>query len=236
MAAPPPVLETQPLRHAFPVRAAAAAFPRLVRIPAGRLEQLCPGIDELEISMRHSTRARALDHGEAYVLSLLTAYLRPRRIFEIGTASGQATLLMARQAPDARIDTLDLGNDVPSLGEQRGQPPWTDLATIGEAFRDTEHAARITQHFGDSARFDFAPFAGQINLVLIDGAHTYEYVASDSRAALAMLAPGGAIVWDDCNALSPGVAKALLELRRAGHPIHRVVGTRFALLRTPSGG
>lgn len=231
---PPQAVRPQPLRHAFPLRAAAAAYPRLLRIPAARLEQLCPGIDELAITLRHTTHARALDHGEAYVLSLLTAYLQPRRIVEIGTASGQATLLMARQAPEARIDTLDLGNEAPSLGEQRGQPPWTDLSTIGAAFRGTEHAERITQHFGDSARFDFAPFAGAIDLVFVDGAHTYEYVRSDSRAALAMLAPGGAIVWDDCNALSPGVARALVELRRAGEPVHRIVGTRFALLRRPA--
>lgn len=227
-------IATEPLRHQFPLRAAAAAFPRLVRIPKIQLEALFPGVGELEISLRHDTLARALGHGEAFVLSLVTAWLKPRRIFEIGTASGQGTVLMARQAPEAEIDTLDLGNDRPSLGEQRGQPPWQDLETIGRAFKETPHAERIRQHFGDSAAFDYAPYRGTMDLVFVDGAHTYEYVSSDSRNALDILAPGGVVVWDDCNALSPGVSKALLELRRQGEPVYRIVGTRLAALSRAS--
>ena len=53
--------------------------------------------------MQHDVRERALLYAEAYALSLITAFLQPKRIFEIGTATGQSTLLMARQAPDAEI-------------------------------------------------------------------------------------------------------------------------------------
>jgi hypothetical protein len=137
---------------------------------------------------------------------------------------------MARQAPAARIDTLDLGNERPSLGEQRGQPPWQDLDTIGRAYKDSPHADRVHQHFGDSATFDFSPFRGSTDLVFVDGGHTYQYVASDSRHALDMIGSDGVIVWDDCNALSPGVSRALLELRGRGEPVHRIVGTRLAVL------
>lgn len=206
------------------------AFPRLVRIPKAQLERIFPGIGDIEISLSHDTLERALGHGEAFVLSLITAWLQPRRIFEIGTASGQGTLLMARQAPEARIDTLDLGNERPSLGVQRGQPPWQDLDTIGRAYKESPHADRVHQHFGDSANFDFSPFKGEIDLVLVDGAHTYDYVTSDSREALEMVGSSGVVVWDDCNALSPGVSRALLELRRQGEPVYRIVGTRLAAL------
>jgi predicted O-methyltransferase YrrM len=218
--------------HLFNVRMAASSVRFVPRLPVERLEALFPGIDELEISLRHSVRDRALLYAEAYVLSLVTAYVQPVRIFEIGTATGQGTLLMARQAPEARIDTLDLGSDTPSLGRQAGEPPWQDLEAIGSAFRGTEYAARITQHFGDSARFDFAPFRGQVDLVFVDGAHTYDYVWSDSRNALAMLSERGVVIWDDCNYVCPGVSKMLLELRREGRPIYRVFGTRFAVLRS----
>jgi hypothetical protein len=211
---------------------AASSLRFVPRVPMQTLEALFPGIDEVEISLQHIVRDRALLYAEAYILSLITAFLGPRRIFEIGTASGQGTLLMARQAPQARIDTLDLGAAAPSLGTQAGEPPWADLDAIGEAFRGTEHAPRITQHLGDSARFDFSQFRGQIDLVFIDGAHTQEYVRVDSRNALSVLAPGGVVIWDDCNYLCPGVAKVLLELRREGLPIYRVLGTRFAVLRT----
>jgi predicted O-methyltransferase YrrM len=217
--------------HLFNLRMAASSVRYVPRLPVEMLETIFPGIEEETVTLKHSLRGRSLPHGEAYVLSLITAHVRPRRIFEIGTATGQGTLLMARQAPEAAIDTLDLGVESPSLGVQAGEPPLADLEAIGAAYRETEHAARITQHFGDSARFDFGPFAGSIDLVFVDGSHTYEYVRADSRSALSMVAPRGVIVWDDCNYVCPGVARALLELRAEGHPIHRIFGTRLAVLR-----
>jgi predicted O-methyltransferase YrrM len=223
-------IATEPLRHQFPLWAAAAAFPRLVRIPRAQLESIFPGVEEIEVVLRHDTLERSLGHGEAFVLSLITAWLQPERIFEIGTASGQGTLLMARQAPHAQVDTLDLGNERPSLGVQRGQPPWKDIDTIGRAYRESPYAEHIHQHFGDSATFDFSPYKGEVDLVFVDGAHTYDYVASDSAHALEMIGSSGVVVWDDCNALSPGVSRALLELQRRGEPVHRVAGTRFAVL------
>lgn len=217
----------------FPARAALRALPYLPRIPQAVLDDVFPGIDELEITLRHRTRARALNHGEAFVLALITAYTEPERIFEIGTASGQATLLMAEQAPAARIDTIDLGNERPSLGTQRGQPPWQDVSTIGIAYRESPHADRVRQHYADSARFDYGSFHEAIDLILIDGAHTYEYVRSDTRNALAMARPGATIVWDDCTYASPGVSRALVEMRAEGRAVYRVPGTRLAVHRVP---
>jgi predicted O-methyltransferase YrrM len=187
--------------------------------------------------MRHEVGERTLMHGEAYVLSLVTAYVRPGRIFEIGTGTGQAALLMARQAPGARIDTLDLGEHAkPSLAPQRNEPPLRDHDTVGRAYRGTDHEQAITQHVGDSATFDFSPWRGQIDLVFVDGAHTYDYVKSDSEAALSLLSPGGVIVWDDCAFVCPGVAKALLELRHRGKEIYRVLGTQLAVMKQAGDG
>jgi hypothetical protein len=220
--------------HLFLLRMAVSAGRYLPRLPRALLEELFPGIGELTISIRHQVLGRALMHGEAFVLSLITAYNRPKRIFEIGTGSGQSSLLMARQAPEARIDTLDLGPAEPSLGIQKDEPPLRDPATIGSAYRRTEHESAITQHLGDSSSFDYEPFLGQMDLVFVDGAHTYEYVKSDSKAALSLIGNGGVVVWDDCNLVCPGVSRALLELRREGKPIYRVHGTRLAVMRSGS--
>lgn len=218
--------------HLNHLRMAVSAGRFVPRLPSAPLDELFPGIEQLTISMRHEVRERALLFAEAYVLSLITAFLQPKRIFEIGTATGQSTLLMARQAPDAAIETLDLGSAPPALGVQADEPPWADLESIGAAFRSTEHEARITQHLGDSATFDYEPFAGTIDLVFVDGAHTYEYVRADSKNALRAIAPGGVIIWDDCNYHNPGVSKALHELQSAGTEVHRVHGTRFAVHRS----
>jgi Methyltransferase domain len=215
----------------FQLRMAVSAARYLPRLPRALLEELFPGIGDLTISIRHQVLGRALMHGEAFVLSLITAYNRPKRIFEIGTGSGQGTLLMARQAPGARIDTLDLGPAEPSLGIQKDEPPLRDPDVIGSAYRGTEHEAAITQHLGDSSSFDYGPFRGEMDLVFVDGAHTYEYVKADSSTALSLIGEDGVVVWDDCNLVCPGVSRALVELQREGKPIYRVHGTRLAVMR-----
>lgn len=216
----------------FLLRMAVSAARYLPRLPRALLEDIFPGIEKLTISISHQVHGRALMHGEAFVLSLMAAYKRPQRIFEIGTGSGQSTLLMARQAPEARIDTLDLGPAEPALGIQKDEPPLRDPETIGSAYRHTEHGSSITQHLGDSSSFDYRPFLGQMDLVFVDGAHTYEYVRSDSKTALSLIRPGGVVVWDDCNSVCPGVPRALLELRKKGTPVFRIHGTRLAVTRS----
>jgi Methyltransferase domain len=219
------------VRHQlFLLRRAAASARFLRNVPALDLGEAFPGIGDVAITMTHRFRPRGLPYGDAYVLSLIVAYLQPRRIFEIGTGSGEGTLLLARQAPDARIDTLDLGTAPAALGSQRGDPPLAG-AEVGTAFCDTPSAPAIHQHLGDSARFDFSPFHGEIDFVFVDGAHTAEYVENDSRAAFAMAGRRGVVVWDDCHLYHPAVSRILAARRRAGTPIVRVAGTRLALFR-----
>jgi predicted O-methyltransferase YrrM len=221
--------------YLFSLRMAVSAARFVPRVPITTLEQAFPGIENLTIAIQHQSVNRGLRHAEAFVLSLITAYLQPRRIFEIGTGSGESTLLMARQAPQAQIDTLDLGRAVPALGTQPREPPVQNVGAIGCAYRESENSLQITQHFGDSATFDYKMFEGEMDLVFVDGSHTYDYVKSDSRIALSLIQRGGTIVWDDCNYVCPGVSKALVELRQQGHPVYRVYGTRLATLHADAG-
>jgi hypothetical protein len=128
----------------FGLRMAVLAARFLPRIPVATLEQVFPGIENLTIAIHYEPVNRGLRHAEAFVLSLITAYLQPRRIFEIGTGSGQSTLLMARQAPQAQIDTLDLGGAVPALGTQPREPPVQDREAIGCGYLESAHALQIT--------------------------------------------------------------------------------------------
>jgi predicted O-methyltransferase YrrM len=217
------------IRHQlFLARRAVACARHLRHLPAVVLGDAFPGIDELEITVGHRFRPRGLPHGDAYVLALIVAYLQPARIFEIGTGTGEATALMARQAPGARIDTLDLGARPAALGTQRGDLP-LEAQSVGEAFRDGPWASSIHQHLGDSAGFDFSPFHGRTDLVFVDGAHTARYTLNDSRAALAMAGERGVVLWDDCHLHHPGVSRALVGARRRGTAVARLADTRFAL-------
>lgn len=173
-----------------------------------------------------------LDDYQRLVLAALVAGLGCRTFFEIGTNRGRTAWTVARNNIEVQVYTLDVPPDE-SLRDTKLEVGADDRVffrdeSCGEAFRDTPEAARITQLWGDSATFDFAPYEGRIDFVYVDGAHTYEYVESDTTNALRMLSPGGTIVWDD-YASSPGVYRYVNELaRRIEHPVFHVFGTRAA--------
>jgi len=166
------------------------------------------------------------------VLCALAALLEPRTIFEFGTYHGDTTWLLARNAPTARVYTLDFaGLDA----VQGAQLEVTDADEYfrewdrGARFRGTPEAERITQLVGDSAAFDFSPYRGSIDLVYIDASHSYSYVRADTEAALAMLSPRGAIVWDDYTHYA-GIFAYLNELARSlERPIIHLLDTRLAV-------
>jgi predicted O-methyltransferase YrrM len=103
----------------------------------------------------------------------------------------------------------------------------------GALFADRPEAGRITQLYGDSATFDFGKWEGQIDLVFMDGAHSREYVLSDTDRALRLLRPtGGIILWHDYDACFDGVTTAINEIARTGLDIRRIKGTSLAILET----
>lgn len=172
----------------------------------------------------------SLDPAEVLVLSAMVRLLEPRKILEIGTYDGNTTLNLAANSPsDARIFTLDLPAD------WRGDfalevPGIQNNAAVGDItgiqFRDSPLRDKITQLFDDSACFDwdrFAPF----DLVFIDGAHTYDYVRSDTRNALRVLRPGGTLVWHDYGMLED--VSRLVDETAAHIRVHAIQGTRLAV-------
>lgn len=181
------------------------------RLPRARTTHLLLAYPELaraSVPMGDVTlRLYNLDPTEQYLLAALAMLRAPRRIFEFGTFDGSTTLLLARCAPGAEVVTLDLPPD------QRADPDddeQHDMAGgTGARFEGQPEAARITQLLGDSRRFDATPYAGTMDLVLVDGGHDYECVRADSGNAFTMLAPGGIVVWDDYMAHYPEVIAAV---------------------------
>ena len=183
------------------------------------------GLDQVRVDghvMRHSP----------LVLCALAQLLACRSIFEIGTFRGDTSWLLAHNLPDARVFTLDLPGPEST---QRARLEITDVDEYfhtwerGARFRDTPESLRITTLVGDSATFDFSPYRGAMDLVYIDASHSYSYVRADTEAALAMLSPTGAIVWDDYT-YYPGIYAYLNELAPTlDRPIYHLLGTRLAV-------
>ncbi|GMV60958.1 MAG: hypothetical protein AMXMBFR74_01270 [Parvibaculum sp.] len=183
----------------------------------------------------------SINDTETWVLGALAK--KARRIFEFGTATGRTTYVLARNAPDdAKVDTLTYLADGDDSYEFDANDPdaekWRKIA-LGEShydkfyYEDTPVAHKVAQHFGDSAKFDEAPYAAQIDLIFVDGAHSYSYVKSDSTKALRMVAPGGYVLWHDYSPRCPGVFKALNELGRE-LPLAHLKGTTLVAYRKPA--
>lgn len=190
-------------------------------LPQRSLAELFPGVESMlvtaPVSELYRPRDMVVPLPELLTLAGLCRYIKPRRIFEIGTYTGSSTLVMAINAPDeTEILTLDLE---PSQ-------------KIGSAFRDTSYSSKIRQLYGNSLTFDYTPYERGIDLVLVDANHSYECVSVDTEKAFALLRPGGVIVWDDYRWLEvhsecAGVTLFLNELQ-ATRPLFSIAGTRFA--------
>lgn len=187
-----------------------------------------------------------IDDPNRAVLAALCQGLGARTFFEIGTNRGRTAWTVAKNNPELTIYTLDLPDqgavDEVALDlNESDRDFFVEQWDRGEAFAGRPEAERITQLWGDSARFDFAPFEGAIDVVFVDGAHSYSYVKNDTEAAFRMLSERGAVVWDDYPRI-PGVYRLLEELARTlePRPFH-ILGTRLVvfsrvpLLERPNG-
>jgi predicted O-methyltransferase YrrM len=200
----------------------------LFKLPKRSITEIFPGIDNVSarLSLAHipDRPDMVMPLKETLVIAAICQWLQPRRAFEIGTYTGTTTLAIAMNSPeDAKICTLDL----PS------QEDGNTTTLVGSAYRETAAAKNVNQLYGDSSIFDFQPYHGAMDLVLVDGNHQYEFAKVDSANALRMTRPGGVIIWDDYlwDEKYPecaGVTRCLDELIKA-HDIANIADTRLAI-------
>lgn len=176
-------------------------------------------------------------------ICLIVAWLKPKSVFEFGTYNGMTTLQMALNTPDdCHITTLDvppsqavsleIGGIDGVLAQKAGA---FDLA-IGHYFKESKVVDKILQVWGDSTRFNFEPFAQQMDFVFVDAGHTYAYVKADTQNALKMIRPGGVIVWHDYHqVLHPDVMVCLGEFAADGMRIVHLRGTNLAVYHHVAG-
>jgi predicted O-methyltransferase YrrM len=147
--------------------------------------------------------ASSVDLDKATIVARFCALLEPRRVLEIGTFRGGMTAHIAANTPDdCRIWTLDLPRE--ELGTMADQMIESDVdlaamdaGRVGEEWQSRNEDGRITQLWGDSLSFDFEGF-GPFDLIYVDGSHASPWVDKDTENAFRLLAPTGAILWDDC--------------------------------------
>jgi len=187
-----------------------------------------------------------LDHNvmrpaEIQILSNLVSFLQPKTIFEIGTYSGFTTLHFANNAPeDTIIYTLDLPEDYVFNDKNKKDfsgYSYDDMLVVqlsaknknNRVYKNTSHSDKIIELFGDSFNFDYSKYHNKIDLVFIDGNHSYKYVKSDTENAFKLLSKNGVIIWHDYDYIvHRDVFKYLNQLIES-HKIYSIPYSRFAI-------
>jgi len=187
---------------------------RQTAVPMAKLADICPLDTHICLGHFLSGKAGTMSYQEQLTMACLVAARKPKRILEIGTFQGITAYNMALNAPDdARLWTLDMPYDSVGTTVLRHEAHDTRLIVDAEKrnrrFLNTAVECKIKQLFGDSATFDFAPYA-PFDFVLIDGGHSYEYVKNDTERILPFLQKPATLVWDDYPT-APGVKKYIEE-------------------------
>ena len=198
-------------------------------------EQIFPEFQGQRIVIEHMpTPAMIASVDQLCYLALVTSMCQPRVIFEIGTYRGRTALNFALNAPaGCKVYTLDLPPEAPKT---EGGNIWDQnlvrRASPGIDYRGKDGSEKITQLFGNSVTFDYAPYLGKADLVFVDGGHDYATVLSDTQNALRIVRPGGVIVWDDFANYGDynDVTRAVLE----SVPAIQIAETQLAIYRVPA--
>lgn len=207
----------------------------LLRLPQATVTDLLPesgGPLRVQLALFPKTYA-SISVLEFTCLALLLKRARATRVFEFGTYMGVSITQLALNLPaQSAIYTLDLPEDTTAVRLHIEDPD--EMAIALEKGKGTlippDLRGRITFLQKDSAAFDETPYAGLIDFVFVDGAHSYDYVKNDSEKGWRMLRSGGIIAWHDFRPQDPDVVRYLLESRY--QPV-RIADTTLAFATKP---
>ena len=173
-----------------------------------RQKPVAGALKELEAFARKEN-IPIIPHETVAYFRLLLQALQPKKILEIGTAIGFSALLMAENAPNAQITTIDRNEEM--IGFAKKNLAKYDLRK------------QITLLEGDAVD------------VLRDLTETYDFVFMDSAKSkyfvflpriLELLEVGGVVVLDDIFQ-GGDVAKDIMEVRRGQRTIYRGLQNLF---------
>ncbi len=194
----------------------------------------CRGVSIAPFQMRSEARA----------LMAVVERERPSTVLEVGTANGGTLFLLSRCAPaDATLVSIDMEGG-PFGG---GYPPWRGrlyetFAEDGQAI----HLIRGDSHSPDTARRVDGLLRGRpLDLLFIDGDHSYEGASRDLELYGPMVREGGVIALHDIvpgpESVVGGVPRLWAELR-GRYPHEELVedwgqvGCGIGMVRQPGGG
>ncbi len=124
-------------------------------------------------------------------------YLHPQVFVELGTRSGNSYLSFCQSVQEAQLDTKCYAIDTWKGDEQAGyysEEIYTDLAAYHVRYIDFSHLLRMTFDEGVNQFADES-----IDLLHIDGLHTYDAVKHDFQTWLPKLTPNAVVMFHDIH-------------------------------------
>lgn len=179
---------------------------------------------------------------DAEVIGTVMANARSDRALEIGTSEGRTTALMAANAPETEIHTINIPPEELARGEG-GKLTTGALAVeqIGAYYRE-QGCQNVHQIFANTE--SWIPDVGPIGVAFIDGCHDAKFVYGDTVKVLSIAEPGAFILWHDFN---PQLAKTyhwiyevcvgieeLYRARKLSGPIYHLRDSWVGLYRVPN--
>ena len=163
-------------------------------------------------------QAGEISLSESIVIAYLVKKFTPEYIFEIGTFRGRTTATMALNTNGRLKNIYTLDVLVPPDDLYGEDQDYCNPENVGEVYRNAVDAKSkkkmksITQLWGDSREFDFTPYHGKMDMVFVDGGHSYDVCISDVRNAQQMVSDEGIILIHDFAMWKPDVMNAVMGI------------------------
>ena len=176
---------------------------------------------------------------EAWIISTLSKF--SKNIFEFGTCSGKTTFLMGLNSPvDTKIVSITLNpKNIDEVDSKKTDNKVSQRNIINESiyesflFSGNEVENKIKVIFENSLNFNHDKYKNQMDLIFIDGGHTYSVVKNDSEKSFEMLKKNGIILWHDYvpgKRSSKDVVRYLNEISKT-YKIYKIKNTSFCYFK-----
>ena len=176
---------------------------------------------------------------EAWIISTLSKF--SKNIFEFGTCSGKTTFLMGLNSPvDTKIVSITLNpKNIDEVDSKKTDNKVSQRNIINESiyesflFSGNEVEKKIEVIFQNSLNFNHEKYKNQMDLIFIDGGHTYSVVKNDTEKSFEMLRNNGIILWHDYvpgKRSSKDVVRYLNEISKT-YKIYRIKNTSFCYFK-----